>query len=234
MKKVLLLTGVILLVISLGIIAAFYVTTNSLKLEISQSQIMVKKLQADALSFKVEKDKITKENEKLRDDLTSYLGIDSKAKADKEKLSALLAKAQKSIDEKEGNLQLLNRRLEELTKESATQKKKFQESSLKKIRQLSDKVSSLEAALNQERAVFNYNLAVTYAQAGFDEEAILAYEKSLKSDPENADAYYNLGILYKDKRNDAEKATKYLSMYLKLKPNAEDKAEVEGWLKTLK
>ena len=234
MKKILIVIGMFMLVISLGIAGMFYITVNSLKLEISQSQTMVKKLQADALSFKAEKEKIAKENEKLREDLASYLGVDTKAKSDKEKLSLLLSEAQKSIEVKEGNLQMLDRKLEELTKESAAQKKKIQENVVKKVKQLSDKVSSLETTLNQERAVFNYNLAVAYEQAGLDDEAIVAYEKSLKSDPKNADAYYNLGLLYKDKRNDAARAIKYLSSYLLLKPGADDKAEVEEWIKQIK
>ena len=77
-------------------------------------------------------------------------------------------------------------------------------------------------------------MAVAYEQAGLDDEAIGAYEKSLKSDAKNADAYYNLGLLYKDKRNDAQKAIKYLSSYLELKPKAEDKTEVEEWIRKLR
>ncbi len=234
MKKAFIGIGIFILMISSVAAAAFYITANSLKLEISQSQMLVKKLQEDSASLLAEKAKITKENEKLRDDLTSYLGVDEKARTDKEKLSLLLSQAQKSIEEKEGSLQLLNRRLEELTKEDKAEKRKFQEIGMKKVKQLSDKVSSLEATLNQERAVFNYNLAVAYEQAGLDDEAIEAYGKSIKMDSKNADAYYNLGLLYKDKRNDSEKAIKYLSAYLHLKPDAEDKAEVEEWIIGLK
>ena len=150
MKKVLVLIGIVALVISLVAAVMFYVTANSLKLEISQSQMEAKKLEEETVSLRAQKEKIAKENEKLRDDLTSYLGLDTRAKADKEKLSSLLFKAQKFIEKKEADLQLLNRRLEELNKESDTQKKEFQENGVEKVKQLSDKISSLESTLSQE------------------------------------------------------------------------------------
>jgi len=219
--------------VSLGITAVFYVTANSLKLEVNQSKMAIKKLEEDTVSLLAEKAKIVKENEKLNDDLASHLGAQSKAKADKEKLSGLLLKAEDYIEKKEAELQLLNKRVEELDKESAVLKKEFQEKGPAKVRELSDKISKLEATLNQERAVANYNLAVAYEQAGFDDEAVAAYERSLQSDPKNADACYNLGLFYKEKRNDPEKAIKYLTRYLKLSSDAEDKAEVENWLREL-
>jgi tetratricopeptide (TPR) repeat protein len=50
----------------------------------------------------------------------------------------------------------------------------------------------------------------------------------------NADAHYNLGLLYKDVKQDPDKAIMHLSKYLELKPDAEDKEEVQGWIEKLK
>jgi tetratricopeptide (TPR) repeat protein len=234
MKKTLVIIGILVLLASLGFAVESFLASNSLKSQINQSKMLAKKLEEDMVRLQAEKEMVTKENEKLQEDSVSYLGINTNLKEDKEKLASQLFEAQDSIEKKEASFQVLNKRLEELEKEIDTQKEEFQEKGIEKVKQLEDEVSSLENTLNQERAIFNYNLAVAYTQAGLYDEAVESYEKSLKIDSKNADAHYNLGLLYKDVKNDAVKACEHLSSYLELKPDAEDKEEVKEWIENLK
>jgi tetratricopeptide (TPR) repeat protein len=84
------------------------------------------------------------------------------------------------------------------------------------IRDLKKKLSGAYADLGAAYAhIKNYDLAID------------AYTESLRYDPRNADICYNLGLLYQQGKNNPEKAIAYLGKYLKLKPNARDKKEVE-------
>lgn len=65
------------------------------------------------------------------------------------------------------------------------------------------------------------------------EEAINAFEKALSVEADNAAACYNLGLLYKQQRNDPAKAAVYLKRYLALAPLAKDGAEVKYLIRML-
>jgi len=59
--------------------------------------------------------------------------------------------------------------------------------------------------------------------------ALAAYRQALKLDPEFADVYKRLGILYMEqKRND--RAVRSFKIFLQLRPGSQDKKEVEGWI----
>ena len=53
----------------------------------------------------------------------------------------------------------------------------------------------------------------------------------MKLNPDNPDAHYNLGLLYENHQKDPIKACLHYRKYLELKPQAEDKEEVENWIK---
>ena len=74
---------------------------------------------------------------------------------------------------------------------------------------------------------------MAYTQANLYDEAIEAYEKSLTFDQNNAEAHYNLGLLYDKVKTDPEKAVLHYKKYLELKPDAEDKEEIETWIQQL-
>jgi tetratricopeptide (TPR) repeat protein len=104
----------------------------------------------------------------------------------------------------------------------------------KEKKELEGKIKSLEETLQKERGLYHYNLAVSYAQAKLYDEAIASYEKSLTFNPDNADAHYNLGVLYADFKSDSEKAISHYRKYLELKPDANDKEEVLRLMEKLK
>jgi tetratricopeptide (TPR) repeat protein len=153
---------------------------------------------------------------------------------DKEDLEKKFKEAKKIIGNKEADMLSITKKLEDLeqktTKGNINQQKIF----LKERKELKEKARSLEATLQKERALYHYNLGVSYTQLKRYDEATEAYEKSLELDVNNADAHYNLGLLYKDVKQDPDKAIMHLSKYLELKPDAEDKEEVQGWIEKLK
>ncbi len=65
-----------------------------------------------------------------------------------------------------------------------------------------------------------------------EEEAILAFQKSLRFDPDFAESYRKLGEIYMQKA-DKERALRSLKIYLQLKPDSSDKQLVEGWISSL-
>jgi Tfp pilus assembly protein PilF len=73
-----------------------------------------------------------------------------------------------------------------------------------------------------------------YLKAKNYELAIEAYKNLLKSDPRNAQAHYNLGLLYRKYKNDDTLAIYHFKKYLDLNPKANDKKEVEYIIKMLK
>jgi tetratricopeptide (TPR) repeat protein len=66
------------------------------------------------------------------------------------------------------------------------------------------------------------------------DDAIDAYEKSLKAKDANAEAHYNLGLLYENVRSDKPLASKHYKRYLELDPKGKDAAEVSSWIERLK
>ena len=55
-------------------------------------------------------------------------------------------------------------------------------------------------------------------------QAIGAYELAVKFNPEDAESYYNLGLLYSTYRQSPKKAIKYYNKYLEFAPKG-DKVE---------
>jgi tetratricopeptide (TPR) repeat protein len=191
-------------------------------------------MQEELARIEADKEKIAKEKEKLMVDRMFYAERNTDLQKDKEDLEKKFKEAKKIIGNKEADMLSITKKLEDLeqktTKGNINQQKIF----LKERKELKEKARSLEATLQKERALYHYNLGVSYTQLKRYDEATEAYEKSLELDVNNADAHYNLGLLYKDVKQDPDKAIMHLSKYLELKPDAEDKEEVQGWIEKLK
>lgn len=222
--------------ISLLIIVAclfFYTKIRSLNQKLGQTELMMQKLQTDTKRLEEDKLKILKENEQLQADAISYVGINTQLQSEKSTLQQGLDESKKILEQKEEELQKAKvylRRYEEKMAKDRKENKVILEGELG---QLKENVKNLEQTLNKERGIYHYNLAVSFTQAELYDDAIEAYEKSLQFNPENADAYYNLGLLYANIRNNPEKAIQEYRAYLKLKPDAPDRDEVEAWIRQL-
>lgn len=92
------------------------------------------------------------------------------------------------------------------------------------------------AARRYDPAYRHYYLGEAYRQRdeeGDREKAEGSYKKAIKAVPDFAPSYRALGVLYL-KKKDAAKARPLLEKYLRLAPNAPDRAYVEHYLKSLK
>ncbi|WP_224368713.1 tetratricopeptide repeat protein [Hyalangium versicolor] len=95
-------------------------------------------------------------------------------------------------------------------------------------------VRRYEKALKEapELTYVYYKIGRAFSEREQHTKAIDWYKKAIAAEPENAMAYYYLGFSYKDrlKKKDAVVAFK---KYLELKPNAEDKREIEDEIAAL-
>jgi tetratricopeptide (TPR) repeat protein len=79
-----------------------------------------------------------------------------------------------------------------------------------------------------------FNLGMSLSKQGNTEVAELAFEKAIKANPANAEAYYELGMmLYYDKKTDAH-AKELLEKYLQLGKNADHVSNTNNVLVVLK
>jgi Flp pilus assembly protein TadD len=60
--------------------------------------------------------------------------------------------------------------------------------------------------------------------------AIREFEKAVQLKPDDADAHYNLAILYDEKLRDNDKALEHYRAYLKIAPNSKDSQKVSKWI----
>jgi tetratricopeptide (TPR) repeat protein len=79
-----------------------------------------------------------------------------------------------------------------------------------------------------------FQLGQTLSNQGNGEVAALAFERAIKANPENAEAYYELGMLiFYDKKNDP-RAKELLEKYVKLGKNADHVSNTQNVLVVLK
>lgn len=232
-KIVLLITAAVIIILALsGIFIILHI--NKLKTQLMQSNAMCQKVASELERAEKEKDKISAANEKLQADTVSYLAINAKLTEDKEALAKNIEDAQKAIEKKESSLQRMQKRLNEMENKTASYKTYSDQKLMKDKKTLEKKMYAVQKMLKNERALYHYNLGVAYSQAKLYDEAVDAYGKSVAFNPDNADAHYNLALLYETVHADPEKAVAHYRRYLELKPDTEDRDEVEGRIDRLK
>jgi predicted Zn finger-like uncharacterized protein len=95
-------------------------------------------------------------------------------------------------------------------------------------------VRRYEKALKEapELTYVYYKIGRSWSERDQHTKAIDWYKKAIAAEPQNAMAYYYLGYSYKDKFKKKEAAAAF-KKYLELKPNAEDKSEIEDEIAAL-
>jgi tetratricopeptide (TPR) repeat protein len=88
----------------------------------------------------------------------------------------------------------------------------------------------VQGADEKERSDLHYNMAVVYAGKGQYEDAEREYLNALRTDPTDADAHFNLGILYEEIFKNKDKAAMHYRRFLKLRPDSPDAIQVREWL----
>lgn len=89
-------------------------------------------------------------------------------------------------------------------------------------------------ALDPEDLRSRTNLGVILVRLGFYNQALEQFLVIIKQDEEATEAHYNLGVIYSDYLFDKDKAIFHYSKYLDLNPGADDRLEVEQWIKELR
>ena len=235
MKKAILLITISL---SLGlavICIMLFSKTNDFKSQLSQAKNMVKSAQEEMSRLQAEKEKIAKDNDKLKADALSFVELNTKLQAEKDKALKSQQDIEKTIKASEVVLEAVRAKFEGLLKEVELNKAELskRDELVKQMEYLKKKMISLDATLKKERVLYHYNLGVAYSQAKLYDEAVEEYEKSLQYNSLNADAHYNLGLLFENIKMDPQRAIEHYRKYLEIKPDTADKEEVAGWITKL-
>lgn len=134
----------------------------------------------------------------------------------------------------------LNMELAEARKERAEIAVRMEEGFKKKKKAYDTKILSLESQLqkaqsrlNREADKYHYNLGVFYVRSKDYENAVKEFKAALSYRPENANAHYNLGIIYDDYFKEKEQAKYHYKSYLELSPAGDDADAVREWLANL-
>lgn len=93
-------------------------------------------------------------------------------------------------------------------------------------KKLKEEILALKEILRQVNIGYNIRLGDLYAQNDCFDEAIKAYENALVFKPDDPDLEYNLGVLFETNKKDAPKAAEHYRSYLRLRPDAPDKDEI--------
>jgi chromosome segregation ATPase len=165
------------------------------------------------------------EDKKVLEELRQSL---NKAGQEKEDLKLTLREQEEKIKEQEEKIKSLQNILAEKSDRFAYLEKVQQENE-----ELEHKIALLKDATRKERANLYYYLALAYTQAKVYEEAMKAYKRSLQYEPDNAQAHYNLGLLYQHYKGDSQRAIQHLRQYMKLNPEGPDYKKAEYLIKTL-
>ena len=91
-------------------------------------------------------------------------------------------------------------------------------------------VTAANNGLREEVADMHYNLGVILAKQNDFRTAIREFEKVLSVKPDDADAHYNLAILYDEKVKDNNKALEHYRAYMKIAPDSKDAKKVSKWI----
>ena len=233
MKKNMFLYLKILGVLALaGACVALALVSRSLKHQLDEAMFLLSKVEGSARQLEQDKAQARKDNEKLQADALSYITLNNELRKDKELLQARVNSSVDAIDVQKKELNRVQREIDMLRKTS-TAKGNAERALLKEKEKMMAGIRKLEDSINRERGIYHYNLAVAYAKAMFISKAVAEYEKSLAYDPDNAEAHFNLGLLYKGQANDAQKALEHFNRYLELKPDADDAADVQESIDSL-
>ncbi len=222
------------LVVLLGLLCAgmavacalLFMSRQDLERRVGQMKQLVGQAESAALQVMKEKDTILREKEKLQADTQAYMAMNNDLQKEKEGLQsrlkdvdALIAANKKESEEIKRSMQA---RHERLLEQRAKERRAL---GLVKQALLRD-VRKKERAIQQERSFYHYDLGIAYGKSGLMRDAIREYEASIQCDKSNADAHYNLALLYKSVENNQGKAVEHFKKYLELKPDAEDAAKV--------
>ena len=211
-------------------VACYLLFTSRQELErrVGQMKQLVSQAETAALQSTKEKETVLKEKERLQADTQSYMAMNNDLQKEKEDLQAKLKGVDALIAANKEEADKVKRSLQDQRQRLLDQREKERRALNIEKQALLREVKKHERAIQQERSLYHYDLGVAYAKAGLMSDAIREYEASLKCDNANADAHYNLALLYKSVENNQGKAVEHFKQYLELKPDADDAARIRS------
>jgi tetratricopeptide (TPR) repeat protein len=223
-----------------GLAVFIYVQSLDLKSRLSSTDDILKRTQQINEDIQQKLKTIESKNEQIRADSVSILNQNTRFQGEIEKLKSDLQSAQSSLQEAQSSLEKSQGELEALKDSSAKTKEALQEKITieKKVLQtalanVKKSKDDLANKINREKAIYHYNLAVAYTRAELYDEAIDEYKESLSYNQNNPEAYYNLALLYEGVKGNFDKALWNYTKYTELAPDAQDRKEVEKWIRDL-
>ena len=107
-------------------------------------------------------------------------------------------------------------------------------SSLKnKNKTLRSEIKDMADAQKKEKADMYMELGAAYTKAKDFKSAIDAYKEALELNPDNAEAHYNLGLLYQRYQENTKKALYHFQKFLKLNHSPKKEREVKYLIRML-
>ena len=232
--------SIIRLVVVMGVIAAGAGSAvvllrehNRAKGQLEHTSALLEKMDHETERLESEKAQVVRAYETLQADVASYVALNTKLQEEAGQQQRQSAEAQRLLERKEGELKTLHDQLQTLRKALTDEKRNAHKALSEELELLKHTSSALETTLQHERAVSHYNMGALYAQARRYEEAVEAYETSLRFDPSDSDTHYNLGLLYEKVIRDPAQALSHYRTYLELNPDAHDRDEVQRWIDSL-
>lgn len=211
----------------------FAVSRQRMAGELDQARIASQRFQEEVARIQAEKDSVSREKDKLEADTVSYLALNTRLSDEKEKLLQKITEDQKKYQDTIVQLEVEAKKLQERQKQADAGFALEKTSLAQEKKELLDRLQSLEREAAANQATFHYNLGVAFTKAKMYDEAIEAYEKSLTAQDTNADAHYNLGLLYENLRGNKSLAIKHYKRCLELNPKGKDAEEVSSWIQQM-
>lgn len=202
------------------------------------AQTEVKKLKED---FESEGKKNLQEKQMLLAQVTQAMADKDKAIKEMGDLKKNVLKEHELSLVANEDLDTLRSEVAQLSKESQKGIKSLEENFKKKKQIYDTRILSLEAQLEKaksrlttEAERYHYNLGVFYTQNKNFDLAVTEFKTALTYNPRNAQAHYNLGIIFDDYFKDKENARYHYKSFLELEPSSDDADSVREWLAAIK
>lgn len=225
----------ILLVIFAAATVLFSSAKKKAELQLQRSEQVAEDIEKELNRVKEDEESAKAKHKECLDDLVSSLDTNNQLREEAGKLKVDIEKLKNLVVEQDMIIQQLKSEQGRGTAKLLSQPMPSASGKvlLEEIQDLRRQKEELEFALQNERALFHYNLGVVYMKAELYPAAIAEYEKSLEFNPDEADTHYNLGFLYERINKDPVRAAYHYRRYLELNPDADDAVTVQGLIHQL-
>ena len=167
------------------------------------------------------KEALSKETQAHKKDVAALRSAQMRSK----ELESRQAKAQAELAKSQGRFNSLEDNYTKLLAQNTAMKQQ-----VKRFPQDVTKLAHQHERLVKENADVHYNLGVLLSKSKQYEQAATEFRKVIELRPDDAEAYYNLGVIYAEHLPDREKAMAHFRRYLQLKPGATDAGWVQQYI----